>query len=65
MAKFNADDYRLNHLHGRICKHCGSEFWPEFPTQRYCSREDNPACDDDRISARLWKQNRHPLQKQN
>ena len=60
---FNAEDYKNNHFQGRKCRHCGCEFWPEYAAQQYCSREDNPACDDDRISAKLWKQGKHPLQK--
>ena len=59
---FDAETYRRNHLHGKKCKHCGNEFWPEYFSQQYCSREDNPACDDDRISKRLWKQGKHPYQ---
>ena len=58
------EEYRRSHLKGRICRHCKSEFLPEFPQQQYCSREDNPACDDDRISLRLWKVGKHPLQLQ-
>ena len=56
------DEYRRNHNEGKICKHCGGEFWPDSPAQKYCSREENPACDDDRIDAKLWEKGRHPLQ---
>jgi hypothetical protein len=35
---------------------------PTSPRKKYCTREENPACDDDRISIKLWKQGRHPLQ---
>ena len=56
------EEYMRNHNEGKICKHCKTEFFPEYPQQRYCSREENPACDDDRISLRLWKKGKHPLQ---
>lgn len=59
---FDPDHYRNNHLNGRKCKHCGSEFWPEYAAQQYCSREDDPSCSDDRINAKLWKLGKHPLQ---
>lgn len=32
----------------KICAHCGQPFTPNSPNQKYCSREDNPACADDR-----------------
>ena len=60
---FDAEYYRNTHLKGRICKHCKSEFWPEYAAQQYCSREDNPACDDDRYYKMLWNKGKHPLQK--
>jgi len=44
------------------CIHCGTIFIPKSPNQKYCSRENNPACDDDRISQKLWDNNKHPLQ---
>lgn len=30
----------------RKCAYCGQTFIPTSPAQRYCSREENPACDD-------------------
>jgi hypothetical protein len=60
---FDSENYRRNHYKGKICKHCKSEFWPEYAAQQYCSREDNPTCDDDRIDKRLWEQGKHFLQK--
>ena len=59
---FDPNYYRNTHAKGRICKHCKHEFWPEYAAQQYCSREENPACDDDRISKRLWEKGKHPLQ---
>lgn len=59
---FYPEQYRLNHLRGKTCRHCKSEFWPEIANQQYCSRDDIPACDDDRINAKLWKAGKHPLQ---
>ena len=46
----------------RECEYCKTQFIPNGPTQKYCSREDNPACDDDRYFAELWDKGRHPLQ---
>lgn len=32
----------------RRCANCGEPFVPGSPSQKYCSREDNPACADER-----------------
>ena len=57
------ENYIRNHVDAKICKHCGSKYWPSSPAQQYCnSREDNPACDDDRINQKLWEKGKHPLQ---
>ena len=37
----------------RKCAFCGSVFTPTSPAQRYCSREENPACDDERFLSSL------------
>lgn len=47
---------------GKICLHCGEEFWPKTGNQKYCRREDNPECCDDRYFAKLWEKGKHPLQ---
>jgi len=44
------------------CVHCNTPFLPNSPRQKYCSREDNPACDDDRYFEKLWEKGKHPLQ---
>lgn len=31
------------------CAYCGEEFIPTSPAQKYCSRNENPACDDQRF----------------
>ena len=31
------------------CEYCGCKFIPNSGNQRFCSREDNPECDDNRI----------------
>ena len=54
--------YLRTQREGKVCLHCGERFWPKSGRQKYCSREDNPACDDDRISIRLWNAGNHPLQ---
>jgi hypothetical protein len=56
------DWYARTHNNGKLCAHCGSEFWPVNGRQKYCSREENPACHDDRISKKLWDAGKHPLQ---
>lgn len=35
-------------INQKTCAYCGKPFIPNSPTQKYCSREDNPACDDER-----------------
>lgn len=32
----------------KICPWCGMTFTPTSPAQKYCSREENPACEDTR-----------------
>ena len=59
------ENYQKNHRQGKMCKHCNSEFWPETPSQQFCSREENPSCHDDRINKKLWNKNKHYLQKEN
>lgn len=54
--------YMVSHTEGKICEHCGSEFWPKSGRSKYCSRDQNPACDDDRYFEKLWQKNKHPLQ---
>lgn len=49
--------------YAKECKHCGSKFYPKSANQKYCSREDDPACDDDRYFEMLWNKGKHPLQK--
>jgi len=46
----------------KTCNHCGNMFVPSSANQKHCSREDNPECDDDRLSERLWNKGKHPLQ---
>jgi hypothetical protein len=54
--------YAMNRNEGKKCAHCGGEFWPLSPRQKLCSREDSPACDDDRYFEDLWEKGKHPLQ---
>jgi hypothetical protein len=56
------DWYWTVNVHGRKCVHCGCEFSPKSGNQKYCTREENPACDDDRYFEMLWNKGRHPLQ---
>jgi len=58
----NFHDWAEAYEYKKKCNHCGEEFIPNSGNQKYCSREENPACDDDRISLRLWKKGKHPLQ---
>lgn len=44
------------------CKHCSASFLPKSPNQKYCQRNDNPWCDDDRYFEMLWNKGKHPLQ---
>lgn len=44
------------------CAHCGEIVQPHSPSQKYCQREDNPECDDDRYFKSLWQKGKHPLQ---
>lgn len=46
----------------RICAHCGTEFMPVSGNQKYCNREENPACESDRHFKKLWDKKKHPLQ---
>ena len=44
------------------CLHCGQEFEMRSSNQKYCHRQDNPECDDDRYFKKLWEKGKHPLQ---
>ena len=57
-----AEWYIYNNSEGRKCHHCGSEFLPKTGNQKFCSREDDPSCDDDRYFEKLWQKRKHPLQ---
>lgn len=47
-----------------ICKWCGGEIkQPKSENQKYHSRDEDPACDDDRYFDGLWQKGKHPLQK--
>ncbi len=37
----------------RKCAFCRQTFIPTSPAQRYCSREENPACEDERFFSSL------------
>ena len=52
-------------LHAGLCKceHCGEVFDKNSNAQKYCSREDNAECQDDRYYQKLWNSGKHPLQK--
>lgn len=55
----------LNHPIGqKKCEHCGEHIDIYSNAQKFCSRQDNPACDDDRHFAKLWDKGKHPLQKE-
>jgi hypothetical protein len=50
------------HLPKRICENCGCEYWPIYPTQRWC----NYICRNEyrnaehRAARELWKQSGKP-----
>jgi hypothetical protein len=35
---------------------------PDSPRKKYCTRDENPSCDDDRYFEDLWNKGKHPLQ---
>lgn len=45
------------------CKNCNQEIELRSGNQKYCHRDENPQCDDDRHYQKLWDNGKHPLQK--
>lgn len=58
----NFEEWAVWAEYTRQCAHCKNEFHPKSGNQKYCSREDNPSCDDDRYFEALWQKGKHPLQ---
>lgn len=44
------------------CLHCGQINDRNSNNQKYCSRSDNPECNDDRHFMKLWQLGKHPIQ---
>lgn len=45
------------------CEHCGDGIDVYSNAQKYCQRDDNPECCDDRHFSKLWENGKHPLLK--
>jgi hypothetical protein len=58
----NFYEWALMNDYTKKCAHCGNSFTPKNGNQKYCNREDNPECQDDRYFQKLWDNNKHPLQ---
>jgi hypothetical protein len=60
---YNLQEYYV-HLPKRICQNCGCEYWPIYPTQRWC----NYICRNEyrnaelRAARELWKQSGKTLE---
>ena len=59
---YNFVDWAYHNNYTKKCNHCGTIFIPNSPNQKYCNREENPACYDDRYFQKLWEKGKHPLQ---
>lgn len=46
------------------CANCGEIMDIYSNAQKYCPVEDNPECEYDRYSKKLWEKGKHPLQQE-